>query len=163
MCIRDRSLTAGSSFQTAARKLFEAWKGWPESLTKANYYMEEYTGEDGAAKDIRIFDQQSIISKELHRWFDNPPFLKSRLGINCKYDAINLTISTLLTGLVYFFVAMKVMAGSLGIGALVRYSGLAIQFISAVSVMSAEGIKCWRNNDYLEDVFTCLLYTSRCV
>ena len=42
--------------------------------------MEEYTGEDGAAKDIRIFDQQSIISKELHRWFDNPPFLKSRLG-----------------------------------------------------------------------------------
>lgn len=150
------SLTAGSSFQTAARKLFEAWKGWPESLTKANYYMEEYTGEDGAAKDIRIFDQQSIISKELHRWFDNPPFLKSRLGINCKYDAINLTISTLLTGLVYFFVAMKVMAGSLGIGALVRYSGLAIQFISAVSVMSAEGIKCWRNNDYLEDVFTYL-------
>ena len=91
--------------------------------------MDEYTGENGAAKDIRVFEQQSIISVEMHRWFDNPPFLKKRLGINCKYDAINVTITTLLTGLVYFFVTMKVLSGSLGVGSLVRYSGLVIQFI----------------------------------
>lgn len=118
--------------------------------------MEEYTGENGAAKDIRVFDQNAIISGEMHRWFDNPPFLKQRLGINCKYDAINVTITTLLTGVVYFFVTMKVLSGSLGVGALVRYSGLVIQFISGVSVMIAEGTKCWRNNDYLEDTFAYL-------
>jgi len=150
------SLTAGRSFQIAASKLFEAWKGWPKSLTKANYYMDEYTGENGAAKDIRMFDQNSIISDEMHRWFDNPPFLKQRLGINCKYDAINMIITTILTGVVYFFVTMKVLSGSLGVGSLVRYSGLVIQFISGVSVMIAEGTKCWRNNDYLEDIFTYL-------
>jgi len=156
MAILILSLTAGRSFQIAAGKLFEAWKGWPKSLTKANYYMDEYTGENGAAKDIRVFDQQSIISVEMHRWFDNPPFLKKRLGINCKYDTINVTITTLLTGLVYFFVTMKVLSGSLGVGSLVRYSGLVIQFISGVSVMIAEGTKCWRNNDYLEDTFAYL-------
>ncbi len=103
-----------------------------------------------------MFDQNSIISDEMHRWFDNPPFLKQRLGINCKYDAINMIITTILTGVVYFFVTMKVLSGSLGVGSLVRYSGLVIQFISGVSVMIAEGTKCWRNNDYLEDIFTYL-------
>lgn len=150
------SLTAGRSFQIAASKLFEAWKGWPKSLTKANYYMEEYTGENGAAKDIRVFDQNAIINDEMHKSFDNPAFLKQRLGINCKYDAINVTITTLLTGVVYFFVTMKVLSGSLGVGSLVRYSGLVIQFISGVSVMIAEGTKCWRNNDYLADTFAYL-------
>lgn len=150
------SLTAGRSFQIAAGKLFEAWKGWPKSLTKANFYMDEYTGENGAAKDIRVFDQKPLIMGEMHYWFDNPPFLKHRLGINCKYDAINVTITTILMGCVYFFVAMKVLGGSLGAGALVRYAGLVIQFISGVSVMIAEGTKCWRNNDYLEDTFTYL-------
>ena len=67
-----------------------------------------------------------------------------------------MIITTILTGAVYFFVTMKVLSGSLGVGSLVRYSGLVIQFISGVSVMIAEGTKCWRNNDYLDDIFTYL-------
>lgn len=147
------SITAGLQFQNAAKQLFEVWKGWPKDLTKAQYYINEYTGENGAGKDIRLFSQHKLIAGELHRNFDSPKFADDRLRINLKNDSINLLISTSLTGVMYYFIAMRVIGGSFGIGSLVSYTGLILQFITGVSVMIAEGTKVWRNNDYLKDTF----------
>lgn len=147
------SITAGLQFQNAAKQLFEVWKGWPKDLTKAQYYINEYTGENGAGKDIRLFSQRKLIAGELHRNFDSPKFADDRLKINLKNDSINLLISTSLTGVMYYFIAMRVIGGSFGIGSLVSYTGLILQFITGVSVMIAEGTKAWRNNDYLKDTF----------
>lgn len=90
------SITAGRFFQIAASKLFGAWKGWPKDLIKANFYINEYTGENGASKDIRLVDQETLINNELHQCFDNPHFLRRRLRINIKYDTMLMTNKAIL-------------------------------------------------------------------
>lgn len=147
------SVFSGFSFKKAARVLFNVWLDWPKRLTLSNYYSKEYLGENGAGKDIRLFNQKPLIEAEMRKWYAEPPFITAKFKINCKYDGINLGITSFLTGVVYFFVAMKVVSGAFGIGSLVQYAGLVNQFVDAFVLLICETSKMVLNNDYMEDVF----------
>lgn len=140
-------------FRNAAAQLFNVWKEWPQTLTKAHYYVNEYTGDNGASKDIRLFSQYDMISEELHKTFDRPRFAEERLRINRKNDAIIVVISTLLTGLVYFYTSLRVLGGAIEIGAMVTYAGLLSQFVAGVTGVAAEWSKVIKNNEYLKELY----------
>lgn len=147
------SVFSGFSFKKAAKVLFHVWKDWPKRMTLSNYYSNEYLGENGAGKDIRLFAQKDLIVSEMKKWYAEPPFITAKFKINCKYDGINLGITSFLTGVVYFFVAMKVVSGAFGIGSLVRYAGLVNQFVDSFVLLISEVSKMLLNNDYMEDSF----------
>lgn len=147
------SVFSGFSFKKAAKVLFNVWLDWPKRRTLSDYYSKEYIGENGAGKDIRLFHQKDLIKAEMDKWYANPPFITAKFKINCKYDGINLGITSFLTGVVYFFVAMKVVSGAFGIGSLVRYAGLINQFVDAFVLLICEVSKMFLNNDYMDDVF----------
>ena len=133
--------------------LFNVWLDWPKRMTMSNYYSKEYLGEHGAGKDIRLFNQKPLIESEMRKWYEEPPFITEKYKINCKYDGINLGITSFLTGAVYFFVAMKVVSGAFGVGSLVRYAGLVNQFVDAFVLLICEVSKMIMNNDYMQDTF----------
>lgn len=147
------SVFSGFSFKKAARVLFNVWLDWPKRMTMSNYYSKEYLGEHGAGKDIRLFNQKLLIESEMRKWYEEPPFITEKYKINCKYDGINLGITSFLTGAVYFFVAMKVVSGAFGVGSLVRYAGLVNQFVDAFVLLICEVSKMIMNNDYMQDTF----------
>ncbi len=147
------SVFSGFSFKKAAKVLFDVWLDWPKRMTLSNYYSNEYVGENGAGKDIRLFNQKPLIEAEMRKWYAEPPFLWKKFKINCKYDGINQGITSFLTGVVYFFVAMKVVSGAFGIGSLVAYAGLINQFVDAFVLLICESSKMVLNNDYMVDVF----------
>lgn len=145
------SVFSGFSFKKAAKVLFNVWLDWPKRMTLSNYYSKEYIGDAG--KDIRLFHQKDLIKAEMDKWYAEPPFITAKFKINCKYDGINLGITSFLTGVVYFFVAMKVVSGAFGIGSLVRYAGLINQFVDSFVLLICEVSKMFLNNDYMDDVF----------
>lgn len=147
------SIFSGLSFKKAAKVLFDVWLDWPKRMTLSKYYSNEYVGENGAGKDIRLFNQKPLIEKEMKKWYAEPPFIFKKFKINCKYDGINLGITSFLTGMVYFFVAMKVVSGAFGIGSLVAYAGLINQFVDSFVLLICETSKMILNNDYMVDVF----------
>ena len=147
------SVFSGLSFKKAAKVLFDVWLDWPKRMTLSNYYSNEYVGENGAGKDIRLFNQKPLIEAEMRKWYAEPPFLWKKYKINCKYDGINLGITSFLTGVVYFFVAMKVVSGAFGIGSLVAYAGLINQFVDSFVLLICESSKMVLNNDYMVDTF----------
>ncbi len=147
------SIFSGISFKKAAKVLFDVWLDWPKRMTLSNYYSNEYVGENGAGKDIRLFNQKPLIEAEMRKWYAEPPFVFKKFKINCKYDGINLGITSFLIGMVYFFVAMKVVSSTFGIGSLVAYAGLINQFVDAFVLLICEITKMFLNNDYMVDVF----------
>lgn len=147
------SVFSGFSFKKAAKVLFNVWLDWPKRMTLSDYYSKEYIGENGAAKDIRLYAQKELIESEMNKWYAEPPFITAKFKINCKYDGINLGITSFLTGIVYFFVAMKVVSKAFGIGSLVRYAGLINQFVDSFVLLICEVSKMFLNNDYMDDVF----------
>ena len=58
------SVFSGFSFKKAAKVLFDVWLDWPKRMTLSNYYSNEYVGENGAGKDIRLFNQKPLIEAE---------------------------------------------------------------------------------------------------
>lgn len=156
VCILVLSMISARSFRTAAQKLHEMWKNWPKHLILGNYYSNEYLGENGAGKDVRLYKQKNLIMAEFRQFFEKPRFLDDKIRLNMKYDGINLSITALATGLTYLFVSMKVLSGAFGIGSLVRFAGLIIQFVdSFVKVISAS-TQALMNNNYMRDVFAFL-------
>ena len=147
------SIFSGFSFKKAAKVLFDVWLDWPKRMTLSNYYSNEYVGENGAGKDIRLFGQKPLIEAEMKKWYAEPPFIFKKFKINCKYDGINLGITSFLTGVVYFFVAMKVVSGAFGVGSLVAYAGLINQFVDSFVLLICESSKMVLNNDYMVDTF----------
>lgn len=147
---------AAYSFRTSARKLYGIWQDWPKHLTLGNYYSNEYMGENGAGKDIRLYKQKGLIMSEFQRHFARPKFLDDKIKNNIKYDCINLSLIALATGMTYLFVSMKVLSGTFGIGSLVRFSGLIIQFVDCFIRIVSSGTEIVMNNNYMRDIFAYL-------
>ena len=150
------SIVAARSFRTSARKLYDMWQDWPKHLTLGNYYSNEYMGENGAGKDIRLYKQKGLIMSEFRRHFARPRFLDDKIQNNIKYDSINLSIIALATGLIYLFASMKVLSGAFGIGSLVRFAGLIIQFVDCFVRVVSSGTELIMNNNYMRDIFAYL-------
>lgn len=147
------SAFSARSFKTAAQKLYDVWQDWPKHLTLGNYYSSEYMGENGAGKDIRLYKQKELIMSEFQQHFARPRFLDEKIKINIKYDGINLGITALATGITYLFVSMKVLSGAFGIGSLVRFAGMIIEFVDSFVRVISSSTEILMNNNYIRDIF----------
>lgn len=150
------SVYSAKSFKTAAQKLYDVWQDWPKHLTLGNYYSNEYMGENGAGKDIRLYNQKDLIMSEFNQHFARPKFLDDKIKINIKYDSINLSILALATGITYLFVSMKVLSGAFGIGSLIRFAGLILQFVDSFVRINSSSAELIMNNNYMRDIFAYL-------
>lgn len=104
-----------------------------------------------SGKSIRLYNQKEIFQRELDLFneggketFDNT----SRIG--AKYFGIGALLSSSLGGLVYIFVGLKALTGSISVGNIVQYTGAINQFIQG-SVDTFSSINSLiNNNQYLQ-------------
>ena len=104
-----------------------------------------------SGKSIRLYNQKDIFQRELDVFYEAGKETFDNTGrIGAKYFGIGALLSSLLGGLVYIFVGLKALAGSISIGSIVQYTGAINQFIQGSADTFSSINSIINNNQYLQ-------------
>ncbi len=113
------------------------------------YYNEALDYNVG--KDIRLYNQKRIISKEIETFSQGSKDMFNNVGnMKGKFSGLEAFISSLLSGTIYIFVGLKAIIGAITIGSIVQYAGSINQFMSGSKEVLASINSIINNNQYLE-------------
>ena len=104
-----------------------------------------------SGKSIRLYNQKDIFQRELDVFYEAGKETFDNTGrIGAKYFGIGALLSSSLGGLVYIFVGLKALAGSISIGSIVQYTGAINQFIQGSADTFSSINSIINNNQYLQ-------------
>lgn len=137
-------------------KMFQATMDGTRHNRYLSYYLYEYLDDNMYAKDIRIFHQSELITREMQeKGFDAwVKVFKACESLEKRYGGQNSFISSLMSGIVYIFVALRAFAGAIGIGDVMKYCGAINQLITSLSGVAAIWASMENNSSYLSLVFS---------
>ena len=121
------------------------------SYNRMFFFYYDQISDYNSGKSVRLYHQQPLLNKKSENMCNGfHQILNEIISDNIKYGAANGFISSLLSGLVYIFVGLKAMSGSITIGSIVKYTGSINQFMagSGMVLMAIVGLKA--NNQYLQ-------------
>lgn len=115
--------------QTQSAKQFALQSEYIRTNRMFGYYgrmMLDYQ----QGKEIRVFREQPLIYEEATKVTRDAikKTAKKLDRIASRYEGTGALLTTLLSGMVYLFVALKAMAGAFGVGMVVQYVGAVNQF-----------------------------------
>lgn len=116
-----------------------------------DYYMEKILNENESGKDIRIFNEKALILNEIKKMVTTP-FEQARNAIfksRTTHGAFSVAITAVIGGLVYIFVGLKALAGTLAVGKVVEYYAAITKLIASISSLISDIAYLKNNNSYL--------------
>lgn len=141
-------IVANQKNSTTIFKAYDSSSGIDSFL---DYYSEKILNENVAGKDIRIFGEESLIKEELIRTIIKP-LKKSREKIfksNVTYGLIPAIITVLMGGLIYSYVGLKALSGSIEVGKVVEFYGIITNLVVSLTVLATQCSYLKSNNSYL--------------
>ncbi|OZV13933.1 hypothetical protein CIW83_00385 [Tissierella sp. P1] len=116
----------------------------------ANFYFEKIV-DYNSGKDIRLYNQKNLFNTAFGEVIGEVNKIADEISLNyMKYGGANGFISSLLTGLIYIFIGLKAVMGSITIGNVVKYTGSINQFISSSSMLLVTIAALKINNQYIQ-------------
>ncbi|MCQ4922626.1 ABC transporter ATP-binding protein/permease [Tissierella carlieri] len=116
----------------------------------ANFYFEKVV-DYNSGKDIRLYNQKNLFNTAFGEVIGEVNKIADEISLNyMKYGGANGFISSLLTGLIYIFIGLKAVIGSITIGNVVKYTGSINQFISSSSMLLVTIAALKINNQYIQ-------------
>ena len=118
------------------------------------FYLSDYLDDSKAHKDVHIFSQSSLIinsiTEMVKKWTkENDNRLDSQWNFELKVEIVNYIIKAL----VYAFVAIKVIIGSMGLGDFLRYSQTISELMTAFAWFGNSATGFHNNVKYIEKFF----------
>jgi ATP-binding cassette subfamily B protein len=115
------------------------------------FFYNDQISDYNSGKSVRLYHQQPLFNKEFENMCNGfHQILNEVISDNIKYGAANGFISSLLSGLVYIFVGLKAMSGSITIGNIVKYTGSINQFMVGSGMVLTVIVGLKTNNQYLQ-------------
>ena len=112
------------------------------------YFHDMISGND-KAKDIRLYNQESMIDSSLNDLFGRDNWLKIA-SFAAKHNSVNSAIAQLSNGVIYLYVALKAFAGAFGVGNIVLYAGAIMQLGNGFNSILSNMSQLTNNTPYLE-------------
>lgn len=137
------------------KKMFQATMEGSKYNRYIGYYLWEYLDDNMYAKDIRIFNQSDVVTREMEEkgfraWIN---IFRVCEKLEKKYGGLNSFISAIMSGIVYIFVTLRALAGAISIGNVVKYYGAITVLVRAISGISVTITAINNNNLYLKLVY----------
>lgn len=137
------------------RKMFQATMMGTKYNRYIGYYLWEYLDDNMYAKDIRIFNQSEVVTREMEEkgfraWVG---IFKTCEKLEKKYGGLNSFLSAIMSGIVYVFVTLRALAGTISIGNVVKYYGAIAELMRAISEITVTITAMHNNSLYLDLVF----------
>ena len=140
------------SNQKNSKIVFDAYNLSSGCDSFLDYYSEKVFNENAAGKEIRIYSANSLIDEELKRTIIYP-LKNSRDKIyksSITYGMIPTLISVIMGLLIYTFVGLKALSGSVEIGKVVEFYGIIANLISTITLSITQFCYLKSNNSYLK-------------
>ena len=134
--------------QTQSAKQFALQSEYIRTNRMFGYYgrmMLDYQ----QGKEIRVFREQPLIYEEATKAIRDAENTKKISRIAGRYQGAVALLTTLLSGMVYLFVALKAMAGALGVGMVVQYVGAVNQFTTGFTEVAVSFANLRRDTKYM--------------
>lgn len=141
--------------KTVHTKTFELYRQGAAINGYLHYYHYVYLEDDRAGKDVRIFDQRKLIvdevlSKGRMPWLN---VVHGTYRLYQKYFSVNGVISALIGGLIYVFIGLKALSGTVSLGNVTQSYAAIARLVTAVASLSVSLSKIRSNNLYLEMLY----------
>ncbi|RKN86066.1 ABC transporter ATP-binding protein [Paenibacillus ginsengarvi] len=138
--------------RSAKKKEFELFQNGARINGYIGYYNHFYLEDDQAGKDVRIFDQRQLIVDEVLAKGRLPwlHVVNGTYRLNQKYLSFNSAISALIGGLIYIFIGLKALSGTISIGSVTQSYAAIFRLVSAAGHLSVSLSKIRSNNNYVE-------------
>ena len=121
------------STRKSMKKLTDIFSGF-EQVNRMSHYYINYLLNYKAGKDLKLYKLDGPITKEFGMVNNLCIDLMSKWQkAMAKYDSLIAASNTILTGVIYAFVAIKALFGSFGAGNIVQYVGCLSQLSGGVS------------------------------
>jgi ATP-binding cassette subfamily B protein len=137
----------------STRKQTAVWVGFQQVNRMGNYYYN-YLINYKAGKDLKLYALNKSILKEFEGFTAE---LAKQMGwfqrTVAKYESIGAAMSTVMSGIIYVFVAIKALFGSFSVGNIVQYVASLSQFGSGVSGLMSNITTLMLNTDALGEFF----------
>lgn len=132
------------------KKFFTSFNKVMDLNRIAGFYIFEVS-DYNVGKDIRLYNQKSIIDEELENYNQVSKNVFNNVGnMRGKFSGIEAFISSLLSGAIYIFVGLKAIIGAITIGSIVQYAGSINQFMSGSKDVLTSINRIINNNQYLQ-------------
>ncbi len=115
-------------------------------------YYKGLAMESKNGKDIRMYKQNVTFGDKTDFLNDFSPFVYYQ----AKWDVVASFVTTLASGYIYLYVAMKAFAGAYDVGSIVLYVGAITQFTQGFSGLFGSIGELIKNNPFLEKIFNFL-------
>ena len=137
-----------------SKKVVKAGQEKGRLQSHLHYYFDEYLDDSKAAKDVHIFNQKKLINHSFNRFYDEWEKQNKLLCVSDRNrdNCYNL-FYILSNALTHLYVALKVYAGTLGIGGFLKYQYCISHIMDSVFRFSDCFSRMRANNDYLELFF----------
>lgn len=133
------------------KKEFEVMDHIKVDLNYNYYYGFQLSQEYNYGKNIRLYQEQDLISKEITSHWDHILKFRKRLAsLTKRYWTIGSILSSCLTLLCFLYVGMKAMSGAIGIGDIVLYTGAVAQFSENFSGFARTLAKMKQNSEFMQ-------------
>ena len=117
------------------------------------YYFDNFLNGYEKGKDVRMFHMKNLISHENDNMIKNAKHNAVTMEkVKWKFELVNQPISTLTGGLVYLFVGLRALIGTISIGNVVSYAGCIMQFIGSFAEFLTNLSALRINNQYMEEM-----------
>lgn len=114
-----------------------------------NYYTS-FLMNYKAGKDIKLYALKKPIQKEFYGFRTLTASVMGRLQkVMAKYDSLIALLNTVVTGVIYAYVAIKALLGSFGVGNIVQYVGSLTQLGGGVARVMENIMLLYLNTDAL--------------
>lgn len=132
------------------RKHFQSFNRLIDYNRLSLFYYEQVK-DYNVGKGIRLYNQQTLINNAFDHivvGFSN--IIDEILKNNMKYGGANGFIFSLLSSLIYIFIGLKSLLGSISIGNVVKYIGGINQFLNSSNTLLTSIAVLKTNNQYLQ-------------
>lgn len=115
----------------STKKVYDTYASLVPANIIYSYYLENYIDSYHSGKDIRLYNQSSLISSEMSDLVSSfYPTFKTLRNIDMKYSSVGVISTTVINFLTYLFVGLRALYGLVAIGDVVKYIGGINQFIT---------------------------------
>lgn len=138
---------------TSTRQQMALFEGFQQSNRIGMYYNSNLTNYK-AGKDIKLYALSKSLITEFWGAMEICVNSMGRLQkIVAKYDSLGAVSSTVISGVIYGYVAVKALFGSFGVGNIVQYVGSLSQFGGGVSGLMSNITTLMVNAEALSEFF----------
>src|SRR5699024_1728714 len=136
--------------RNAERKYFGSM-GKLIDLNRVYFYYMERVKDYNSGKGIRLYNQRGLLNNEFRLFIESgQDIIDEIVSNNMKYSGANGFISSLLSSLIYIFVGLKAILGTISIGNVMKYAGSINEFMDSSSVLLSSITILRTNNQYVQ-------------